>query len=153
MTASPVRDLVVGLFVLAGLTALAYLSVSLGGTTYRGPGGLEIHATFDQIGGLKLRSQVVIGGVKVGQVTRIALDEDLRARVTLDVDRELALPSDTSASILTSGVLGDQYVELEPGAEEDTLGPGDEIDYTQSAVVLERLIGRLVQNLGADRSD
>ena len=70
-------------------------------------------------------------------------------RVILDVDPDVPLPRDTSASILTSGVLGDQYVALEPGAEEDLLKDGDEIDYTQSAVVLERLIGRVVQNLGS----
>lgn len=150
MSQSPQRDLLVGAFVLAGLAAIAYLSVSLGGATYRGPGGLEIVARFDQIGGLKQRSQVVVGGVKVGQVRRISLDEDLRAVVLLDVDRGLRLPTDTSASILTSGVLGDQYVELEPGAEEEVLQSGDEIQFTQNAVVLERLIGRAVQNLNVD---
>ena len=153
MPESTTRDLIVGLFVLCGLLALAYLSISLGGASYRGPGGLEIIATFDEIGGLKARAPVVVGGVKVGQVKRVALDEDLRARVTLDIDPNLALPSDTSASILTAGVLGDQYIELEPGAEEDTLGPGDEVYLTQSAVILERLIGRLVQNLGVEDSD
>ena len=86
MAQSETRDLLVGLFLLAGFAALAYLSVSLGGTSYRGPGGLEIIATFDEVGGLKPRSPVVIGGVKVGQVKAITLDEDLRARVTLDID-------------------------------------------------------------------
>jgi phospholipid/cholesterol/gamma-HCH transport system substrate-binding protein len=94
----------------------------------------------------------VIGGVKVGQVKSIALDSELRARVGLDVDGELRLPTDTSASILTAGVLGDQYIELTPGGEEKTLGPGDEIEFKQDAFVLERMIGRLIQNLG-ERDD
>jgi phospholipid/cholesterol/gamma-HCH transport system substrate-binding protein len=147
------RDSLVGIFVLIGLGAIAYLSVSLGGASYRGPGGLELIATFDQIGGLKLRSRVVVGGVKMGQVTAITLDEDLRARVMLEIDDQLRLPVDTSASILTSGVLGDQYVELEPGAEEQYLQSGDEIPFTQSALVLERMIGKLVQNLGVNSSE
>ena len=147
------RDSLVGIFVLIGIGAIAYLSVSLGGASYRGPGGLELIATFDQIGGLKLRSRVVVGGVKMGQVTAITLDEDLRARVTLEIDDQLRLPTDTSASILTSGVLGDQYVELEPGAEEQYLQSGDEIPFTQSALVLERMIGKLVQNLGVNSSE
>lgn len=143
------RDLGVGAFLLAGLTAVAFLSVSVGGATYHGPGGLEVAVTFDQIGGLKPRAPVVIGGVKVGQVEAIALDSDLRARVLLDVDVALKLPTDTSAAILTAGLLGDQYVELTPGGEEQFLASGDEIQFKQDAFVLERMIGRLIQNLGA----
>jgi phospholipid/cholesterol/gamma-HCH transport system substrate-binding protein len=147
------RDSLVGIFVLIGLGAMAYLSVSLGGASYRGPGGLELIATFDQIGGLKLRSRVVVGGVKMGQVTAVTLDEDLRARVMLEIDDQLRLPVDTSASILTSGVLGDQYVELEPGGEEQYLQSGDEIRFTQNALVLERMIGKVVQNLDVNSSE
>ena len=153
MSESPIRDFLVGLFVLTGLAAIAYLSVALGGASYRGPGGLELIVTFDQVGGLGLCSRVVVGGVKVGQVCGIALDEDLRARVVLDIDERLELPTDTSAAILTSGVLGDQYIELEPGGEEDTLGSGDEIEFSQSALILERMISKLVQNLGVDSSE
>jgi phospholipid/cholesterol/gamma-HCH transport system substrate-binding protein len=142
------RDFGVGAFLLAGIAAIAFLSISVGGATYRGPGGLDLAVTFDQIGGLKSRAPVVISGVKVGQVATIALDADLRARVVLDVDRALKLPTDTSATILTAGLLGDQYIELTPGGEDKLLGPGDEIQYKQDAFVLERMIGRLIQNLG-----
>lgn len=141
------RDLGVGLFLLVGAAAIAFLSVSVGGSTYRGPGGLELAVTFDQIGGLKPRAPVVVGGVKIGQVKSIALDADLRARVLIDIDRTLSLPKDTSATILTAGILGDQYIELTPGGEEQLLGPGDEIEFKQDAFVLERMIGRLIQNL------
>ena len=148
MIRSPVRDMIVGLFVLAGLGAIAYLSIQLGGATYKGDGGLILHAHFDEIGGLKPRAAVVIGGVKVGQVKAVDLDEEFRAHVTIDVDAKLELPDDTSAAILTSGVLGDQYIGLQPGGSEDLLGSGDDITYTQNAVILERLIGRVVQSLG-----
>jgi len=139
--------------VLVGLAAIAYLSIAIGGLTTGGPSGLEINATFDEIGGLKSRARVVVGGVKVGQVKAVDLTPDFRARVTLDVDPSLELPTDSSASILTSGVLGDQYIAIEPGGgfdDEKFLAAGDEIQYTQSAVILERLIGKLIQNLGSD---
>jgi phospholipid/cholesterol/gamma-HCH transport system substrate-binding protein len=152
MTSSPIRDLIVGLFVLVGLGAIAYLSVTLGGASYGGPAEMQIFSTFDEIGGLAPRSQVVIGGVKVGQVDSIVLDEDFRARVSLNVDASLELPDDTSAAILTAGVLGDQYIALEPGGSDELLGPGDEIPFTQSALILERMIGKLVQNLGGGGS-
>ena len=140
------RDLVVGAFVLVGLVAVAYLSFQVGGLSYKGPGGLNVVARFDEIGGLSVRAPVVISGVKVGQVTGIELDEDLRAEVSLDVDATLELPVDTSASIRTSGLLGDQYIALEPGGEIDMLGPGDVIDFTESALNLEKLIGTLVHD-------
>lgn len=159
MRESPRLEIWVGAFVLIGLAAIAYLSVAIGGLSTGGPGGLEIIASFDEIGGLKNRARVVVGGVKVGQVKSVALAPDFRARVTLDIDRRLELPIDSSASILTSGVLGDQYIALEPGGGEDMggkgpkfLAAGDEIQYTQGAVILERLIGKLIQNLGSGPS-
>ncbi len=148
MNSSPVRDLIVGAFVLAALVSIAYLSVTLGGLAYTGKGGLELFATFDEIGGLRPRAPVKIAGVRVGEVRAIVLDSDFRARTSLDLEGSLELPSDTSASILTLGVLGDQYIALEPGGEETYLRPGDEIAFTQSAIILERLIGKLVQNVG-----
>ena len=153
MSESPTRDLLVGIFVLAGLAAVAYLSVTLGGLSLPTRGGFEVTAAFDEIGGLKPRAPVVIGGVKVGQIRSIGLGQDLRPRVLLELQADVKLPTDTSAEILTSGVLGDQYIALQPGAEEDVLKSGDEIQYTQSAVILEQLIGKLVQNLGSDSSD
>ena len=150
MTRSGLRDLIVGAFVLIGLTAIAYLSFQLGGAGYTGPGGLKLVAYFDEIGGLSIRAPVVIGGVKVGQVVSVDLDsDDFRARVTMDVDRSLALPDDSSASVVTQGVLGDKLVAIEPGGSDEILSNGGTIEHTQSAVVLERLIGKLVTNLGS----
>ena len=144
------RDLAVGVFVLAGLAAVAYLSVQVGGLSYSGPRGFELVATFDNVGGLSARSPAMISGVKVGQVKTIGLDADLRARVVIDIDPNLELPADTSAAIRTQGLLGDQFIALEPGAEEVLLGPGEEILYTDSALDLESLIGRVVHDAGID---
>jgi phospholipid/cholesterol/gamma-HCH transport system substrate-binding protein len=143
------RDFLVGCFVLAGLAAVAYLSFQVGGLSWKGPGGLGLIANFDEIGGLKPRAQVVIAGVKVGQVRSITLDRDYRARVDLDVDAGLKLPVDTTASIMTSGLLGDRYVSLQLGGEQDLLKPGDKITFTESAVVLERVLGKLVYSGGS----
>jgi len=150
MQPSPARDLTVGLFVLAGLAALAYLSIQVGGMEYTGPGGLQIYATFEEVGGLRPRAPIAIAGVKVGQVSAIRLDGDLRARVTLDLDPSLQLPVDSSARIVTSGLLGDQFITLEPGAEEDMLVSGGEIDFTESAISLESLIGKFVNDAGLE---
>jgi phospholipid/cholesterol/gamma-HCH transport system substrate-binding protein len=140
------RDLVVGLFVLAGLVAIAYLSLQVGGLSYKGPGGLRLVAGFDAVGGLSERAPVRIAGVKVGQVESITLGDDLRAQVTLDLDPRLELSTDTVASIRTEGLLGDQFIELSPGGEEETLRPGDRITFTESAINLEKLIGSVVHD-------
>ncbi len=147
------RDLAVGVFVFAGIVALAYLSVQVGGLSYSGPRGFEVVATFDDVGGLSPRSPAMISGVKVGQVKTVQLDETLRARVVMDLDPSLDLPVDTSAAIRTQGLLGDQFIALEPGAEDDLLLPGEEIVYTDSALNLESLIGRVVHNTGIEDSD
>ncbi len=146
MTRSPTRDFVVGLFVLIGLGAVAYLSLSVAGGSYSGPTGLTLFAAFDEIGGLKPRAPVVISGVKVGQVGAITLNDGYRARVELRLQDDLKLPVDTSASIVTSGVLGDRYVSLQLGGEEEVLKSGDEITFVESAVILERLIGKFIHN-------
>lgn len=150
MKPSPVRDLIVGLFVLAGLGALAYLSLQVGGLSYKGPGGFILYASFDEIGGLKPRAPVTISGVKVGQVDAIQLDKFLRARVTLDLDPSIELPVDSSAAIRTSGLLGDQFIALEPGAEEELLKSGEELSFTENALSIERLIGKFVNDAGLD---
>ena len=144
------RDFVVGLFVLAGLGALAYLALQVGGIEGQGEGGLEISAEFAEIGGLKVRAPVVISGVKVGRVKRVELTPELRARVVLDVDARFELPVDTSAAIRTEGLLGQQFVALEPGAEDALLKNGDTIAYAESALSIERLIGDFVHGSGLE---
>lgn len=149
MQPSPSRDLAVGLFVLVGLCAVAWLSVRVGGLSFGRANRVEMHAAFDQVGALKPRSPVVIAGVKVGTVTEIGLGGDLRAHVTLDVDEHLKLPDDTTAAIRTAGLLGDQFVALEPGASETLLGPGGTIAFTQNALSIESLIAKFATGLGS----
>jgi len=146
MSRSPARDLVVGLFVLVGLLAITYLSMTVGGLSLRRSGGLALYANFDELGGLKPRAEVVISGVKVGQIESIELDKDYRARVNFNVDGSLELPIDTSASIVTAGLLGDRYISLQLGGDDKLLKSGDQITITESAVVLERLIGKLIHS-------
>ena len=138
------RDFLVGLFVLAGLGALAYLSFSVGGLSYGGPGGLTLYAAFDQTGGLKSRAPVVISGVKVGQVKSITLDKSFRARVEMDLDSRLKISTDTTASIVTAGILGDRYISLQLGGDDTVLAAGDSITFTESAIILESLIGKFM---------
>lgn len=153
MSRSPLRDFIVGLFVLAGMGAVAYLSMSVGNLSLRSQGGLEIYAAFDQTGGLKPRAPVVISGVKIGQVESIDLNRDFRARVKLDVQPDLKLPVDTTASIVTAGLLGDRYISLQLGGEEQYLKSGDEITMTESAVILERLIGKLIHGTDVKKGE
>jgi phospholipid/cholesterol/gamma-HCH transport system substrate-binding protein len=150
---SPGRDLLVGIFVMLGLGAVAYLSLSVGGASLRPGGGLTLVADFDELGGLKPRAPVVIAGVKVGQVRAVDLGQDYRARVTLDLQPGLELPSDTTASIVTAGLLGDRYISLQLGGETTMLQSGDTLSFTESAVLLERLLGKLVHNVGSGAKD
>lgn len=144
MHGSPTRDLLVGAFVLIGLAALAWLSLSVGGLSLRRGEGLVLYANFTQIAGLTPRAPVVIAGVKVGDVESIALGKDFAARVRMVVEPGLALPVDTSASIVTSGLLGDRYIELQPGGDPQLLRSGEDIGFTEPAVQLERLLGKFI---------
>jgi phospholipid/cholesterol/gamma-HCH transport system substrate-binding protein len=147
MERSPMRDFVVGVFVLAGLAAIAYLSLSVAGYSFRSNQGLTLWADFNETGDLTAHAPVMISGVRVGEITRISLEKNFRARVDMALDARLQLPVDTSAAIVTAGMLGDRYIELQPGGEDQILKPGDKIEFTQSAVILERLIGQLITGL------
>jgi phospholipid/cholesterol/gamma-HCH transport system substrate-binding protein len=126
------------------------LAFRVGANPLLDDGGMKIFAVFDQTGGLKPRAPVEIAGVKVGQVADVTLSDDFRARVGLDLRPGLQLPVDTSASIVTAGVLGDRYVSLQLGGDDRLLESGEEITFTESAVILERLIGKMVHNAGVD---
>jgi phospholipid/cholesterol/gamma-HCH transport system substrate-binding protein len=145
-------ETLVGLFVLLGLLGLVFLALKAanlgsfdGGDTY------QLQARFDNIGGLKVRAPVRSAGVTVGRVTSIALDgKTYQGVVTLDINKNFQFPRDSSAKILTSGLLGDQYIGIEPGGDEKNYAAGDVIKQTQSAVVLENLIGQFLFNKAAD---
>ncbi len=140
-------ELWVGLFVAAGLLALAMLAFKVGNlTTANVVDGYSIKARFDNIGGLKVKAAVTMAGVRIGRVSDIGFDpKNYQAIVTMDIDgRYKAIPKDSSATILTAGLLGDQYVGIEPGGEEQYLKNGDTIRLTQSAIVLEKLISQFL---------
>lgn len=145
-------DLWVGLFVCAGIGALLVLALKVGnaGSTLRGP-SYSVIAQFDNIGGLKPRAPVKSAGVVVGRVASISFDtERFVARVVLSIDRDYQFPKDTTASILTSGLLGEQYVGLDAGGDTANLADGDTLKLTQSAVVLEKLISQFLYSKAAE---
>ena len=148
MQSHATRDLVVGLFVLFGLATLAYLSLQVGGLELSRGERIALKATFDDIGGLSARAPVKVAGVKIGEVSGIELDEDLRAIVHLAVDAEVGLSIDSSAAIRTAGLLGDQFIAVELGAEDDVLLPGEEFQFTESALSIEKLVGQFVHDAG-----
>ena len=146
------NDLWVGLFVLIGAAAILFLALQAANllslsfqSTYR------VEARFDNIGGLKPKSAVRSGGVVVGRVEAISFDDKtFQARVILALESRYKFPKDSSLKILTSGLLGDQYIGVEAGAEEKVLVAGDVITSTQSAIVLENLIGQFIYNKSAE---
>ena len=146
-------EILVGLFVVLGAAGLLFLALKAanlgsftnGGETY------TVQARFDNIGGLKARAPVRSAGVNVGRVTSVTLDaQTFQGLVTMEVNQGFLFPKDSSAKILTAGLLGDQYIGIEPGGDERNLAPGDVITQTQSAMVLENLIGQFLVNKAAD---
>lgn len=145
-------ETLVGLFVLLGILGLLFLALKAANLgSFGGGDGYMLTAKFDNIGGLKVRAPVRSAGVTVGRVASITLDpKTYQGVVRLEVDKSVLFPKDSSARILTAGLLGDQYIGLEPGADEKNLGAGDVIGSTQSAVVLESLISQFLFNRAAD---
>jgi len=141
-----VLDLWVGLFVIAGIAALLFLALKVGSmSTVNSTDSYEVIARFENIGGLKARAPVKSAGVVVGRVTDVRFDnETYEAAVTLRLDKRYAFPKDTSATIMTSGLLGEQYIGLEAGGDSQKLKDKDRILITQDAVVLENLIGQFL---------
>lgn len=145
-------DLWVGIFVVAGFLALIFLALRVGnlasfstGETYR------VQATFLNIGGLKVRAPVKSAGVVVGRIADVRFDsEAYRAVVEMDIEQAYRFPRDTTAKILTSGILGEQYIGLEAGGDEKMLASGDRLRLTQDAVVLENLISQFLFNKAAE---
>lgn len=139
-------DLWVGIFVVGGIAALVMLAMKVGNLgTYNVSEAYQVHAYFSNIGGLKPKASIKSAGVLVGRVTDISLDmERYEARVTMSLDKRYQFPKDTAAKILTSGLLGEQYIGFDVGGDEAMLENGDEVKMTQSAVVLEDLIGKFI---------
>lgn len=137
----------VGLLVILAVAALFMIALKVSNFTasLQDRPTYTLKAHFDNIGGLKVRAPVKLSGVVIGRVSSISIDpESYQALVVMKIDKAYQLPLDTSAAILTSGLLGDQYIGLEPGGDEEYLADGDEVEITQSALVLEDLIGQFL---------
>lgn len=149
------NDVWVGLFVLLGALAILFLALkSANLLTLNFQPTYEVVARFDNIGGLKPRAAVKSAGVVIGRVESITFDDKtFQARVTLSLQGRYAFPKDSSLKILTSGLLGEQYIGIEAGADDKNLAAGDQIASTQSAVVLENLISQFLYNKAADGAD
>jgi phospholipid/cholesterol/gamma-HCH transport system substrate-binding protein len=145
-------DLWVGLFAVAGIGAMLFLSLKVANlASFTNADSYQIKAKFDNIGGLKVRAPVKSAGVVVGRVGEIRFDnESFEAVVTLNLDSRYQFPKDSSAKILTSGLLGEQYIGLSPGGDSVNLKSGDSLKLTQSAVVLENLISQFLYSKAAE---
>lgn len=149
-------EILVGLFVAAAIAAFLMLAMRVSNmSSYGGGESYELKAHFDNIGGLKVRSPVSAAGVTIGRVSAIEYSSNTyEAIVSLSIDAQYnRFPSDTAASVLTSGLLGEQYIGFDPGAEEDYLQAGDVIDLTQSAIVLEQIIGQFLYSQSDDKKE
>ncbi len=136
-------ELAVGLFIIAGIVCLGYLSIKLGKMEIVGQKGYEIHGVFSNIGGLKVGSSVEIAGVNVGRVKSIAL-ENYQANVVLNLPKGLNIQEDAIASVKTKGLIGEKYIEITPGGSDKIIKPGGRIRETQPAVDMEELISKFV---------
>ena len=142
-------EIAVGVFVAAGIAALFMLAARVGNLTLVSDAdAYRVTARFQDVGGLKVRAPVSMAGIRIGQVVALGFDpESYEAVATLEIEGRFdQVPADSSASIFTAGLLGEQYVAIHPGADEEYLAAGDEIGLTQSALVLERLVGQFLFN-------
>lgn len=152
MYATRTTQLIVGIFAILGIIALAILSISLGKISVFPTPGYTLYASFDNISGLKTGDQVQLSGVQVGKVGRIGL-KDMRARVALRLNDGVEIDADAIASIKTSGIIGDKYVSIALGPSSRILRDGDTIRQTESAFILEDAIGQLINNSGSSSSE
>jgi len=146
-------ELGTGLFVLLGLSALFFLTTQTTGSgDFSSSDAYEVTARFDNVGSLKNRAPVAMSGVTIGRVTSVRFDpQGLEAVVTFMIDARFdQIPDDSDASILTSGLLGSQYIGLQPGGSEFYLEAGSEIQFTQSAIIIENLISKYLFSQGSD---
>ncbi len=145
---SRVIELTVGFFILAGILALGFLAIQVSGINreFDSKGTYRLYAEFNNVAGLTAKAKVTVAGVQVGQVTAITISpQSMRARVDMVISNTVKdLSEDTIAAIQTAGILGEKYIALSPGGVAETLGDGDRVRDTQSALILEELVGRLV---------
>ncbi|MCK5009086.1 MAG: outer membrane lipid asymmetry maintenance protein MlaD [Deltaproteobacteria bacterium] len=137
-------ELIVGLFIMVGIIALCYISVKLGKMEWVGGSGYQVTAVFPKLGGLKVGALVEIAGIEVGRVKSLSLDDNYQARVVLDINKDVKLQDDSIASIKTKGLLGEKYVDILPGGEDEIIKDGGKIQDTVSPIDLEELIAKYI---------
>jgi len=145
-------ETLVGTFVLLGMLAILFLALKAANlASFSFDSHYPLLARFDNVGGLKVHAPVKSAGVTVGKVSSITFDGgDYRAVVTMQIDERFRFPTDTDAKILTAGLLGDQYIGLDPGSEDRKLGAGETITMSQSAIVIENLISKFISSKAAE---
>jgi len=149
MRTSRTVEILVGMFLVLGMAAFIMLALKVSNiTTFTENDVFQVTARFENIGGLKVRSPVRMGGVRIGRIGEISYDDqNLEAVVTMEINQKYQkIPNDSEASIYTAGLLGEQYISLEPGGSSEFFIQGDEVEETQSALVLERMVGRFLIN-------
>jgi len=137
-------ELIVGIFVLVGIMSITWLAVKLGGVGGVGTKGYEVVAVFDDAGGVRSGSDVLLAGVIIGKVTSVTLKDNEEALMILNINPEVNIASDSSVSIRTKGLIGEKFVRVNQGIEEDYLTDGDEFDDTESPINLEDMIGKYI---------
>lgn len=155
MTKRGILELWVGVFVAAGIVAIAMLSFKVGNlTNIDVDDAYRVKARFDNIGQLKVKAPITLAGVRIGRVSKITVDDNYFAVVTMDINPKFdQLPADSGASILTAGLLGEQYIAIEPGGDMEMLQEGSELPITQSALVLEKLISHFLYSKAGEKDD
>lgn len=154
MTNRKIMELWVGVFAIFGFAALAVLAMKVGNLGSVDVGdSYSVKARFDNIGQLKVKAPITVAGVRVGRVTGINVDDNFYAVVTMNISKDYdQLPADSGASILTAGLLGEQYVALEPGGDDEPLKEGDELPLTNSALILEKIISQFLYDKASEGS-
>lgn len=152
MSRKRVAETTVGLFIIVGLIALAFLALKVSGLSWQSMGNsYTIKASFDHIGDLKVRSPVTVAGVKVGQITDIHLnDKTYQAVVEMRIRKGVKIPMDSTANIYTEGLIGSNYISISPGFTDDFLKDGGELQRTNSAMILQNIIGQLMYSFKHD---
>jgi phospholipid/cholesterol/gamma-HCH transport system substrate-binding protein len=146
MQSTKTQDTLVGIFVTSGIAALFFMALQISSLgSFSSTDTYQINARFDNSGSLKVKSPISVAGVHIGRITNISIDsESYESVIEMAINAKYRLPDDTTASIFTAGLLGEQYIHLEPGGSEEFISEGGAIDITQSAIVLEDVIGQFL---------
>jgi len=137
-------EMIVGAFVLVGIISISWMAVKLGQIGGLGASGYAVEAVFDDAGGMRSGSDVMMAGVVIGRVGNVVINEDSDAKLTLMIDDEIALTSDAIASVRTKGIIGERYIRISQGGDDEMLQAGDEIEETESAINIEDLVSKYI---------